>query len=99
MAVQSAPPCGPHAKSIAFCSTAVGWSERHTQKSAAAPVLLLAGKKSTRHQQSSYQYQGCMDSRSIQFINTEEEESLPSLETPLRPDREWNEIELFGTIS
>jgi hypothetical protein len=34
--MQSAPPCGPHAKSIAFCSTAVGWSERHTQKSAPA---------------------------------------------------------------
>jgi len=38
MDVQSAPPCGPHAKSIAFCSTAVGWSERHTQKSEAASV-------------------------------------------------------------
>jgi hypothetical protein len=41
MAVQSAPPCGPHAKSIAFCSTAVGWSDRHTQKSAVAPLLLM----------------------------------------------------------
>jgi len=31
--VQSAP-C-PHEKSIAFCSAAVDWSDRHTQKSAA----------------------------------------------------------------